>query len=67
MKDCQEYTSGDRQVFIIIITCYCSLSFPSKRVKKKKKNHGNDSAAYSDDNNNERFQMKLDQGLRDLP
>ena len=35
MKDCRECTSGDRQVFIIIITCYWSLSFPSKREKKK--------------------------------
>lgn len=66
MKDCRECTSGDRQVFIIIITCYWSLSFPSKREKKK--NHVNDSAAYSNsNNNNERFQVKLDQGLRDLP
>lgn len=43
------------------------FEFPFQKSKKKKKNHGNDSAAYSDDNNNERFQMKLDQGLRDLP
>ena len=70
MKDCPECTSGDRQVFIIIITwpapCYWSLSFHSKTVKKKK-NHGSDVTAYSNNNNSERFQIKLDQGQRDLP
>lgn len=42
------------------------FEFPFQNSKKKK-NHGSDVTAYSNNNNSERFQIKLDQGQRDLP